>query len=382
MRKFTKEKKTDRDKNDNENLKEESIRNDLANKRAKKQRRFREKKSNSNETKTSDQIKIEKERTDTANKIAKNRHKARINHSITLTQETSDYGDYLWIDSIPLCDISQLLINFKTTQFQKIYEDNCAPIVACTDILNETQIEEQAPKSTYWMLNQSKGKDIRNSGHWKDHPHTSTTNDIVLSNFMTKVASGIKDALKTNMTFLTMLPGFVKTTVPAHQDLHLDRINVDLETPGNSYILHVPLEKEGMQLRLGKFDDNFNLNHDLIHIPFGSGIVIHLKQLHAGHYGSPQNFRFHAVFSEDIWDGSRLMGLETYLDNRGQKTTKKTIVEHFKKDLLESDQFEMKTAKGSSLHTTTYCKHLRKFNPSADFLSLLPTIDNDKKTAD
>ena len=62
--------------------------------------------------------KKQKERT----KLAKKRHAARINHSIKVTQKKEDYGDYLWIDSIPICDMTQLLTNFKTTEFQKIYD--------------------------------------------------------------------------------------------------------------------------------------------------------------------------------------------------------------------------------------------------------------------
>ena len=178
-----------------------------------------------------------------------------------------------------------------------------------------------------------------------------------------------------------MTPGFVQTTIPSHQDLHLDRTDVNFETPGHSYILHVPLDVEGMQLRLGKLDDQSRLNHGLIHIPFGSGIILHYTQLHAGHYGSPRNFRFHAVFSEEHWNSNYLMQLHTYLEKATelQEVDIKAIVDQFEKDLKESNALEMKTTKEQKLHRTTYYNHLREFNPSPEFLSLVQTTDNDKK---
>ena len=44
----------------------------------------------------------------------------------------------------------------------------------------------------------------------------------------------------------------------------------------------------------------------MIHIPFGSGIVLPCTQYHAGHFGSKGNFRFHAVISSGNWHGTSL----------------------------------------------------------------------------
>ena len=60
-----------------------------------------------------EQKEIQKKR----NKLAKERNKARLNASISITRKTSDYEDYFWIDSVPLCDMTQLLTSFKTTEF-------------------------------------------------------------------------------------------------------------------------------------------------------------------------------------------------------------------------------------------------------------------------
>ena len=137
-----------------------------------------------------------------------------------------------------------------------------------------------------------------------------------------------------------------------------------------------------MQLRLGKFDDKFQLKHKLIHIPFGSGIILYLTQLHAGHYGSPGNFRFHAILSEEFsWNGSHLMDLETYLENttEGQEVDKQAILDQFEKDLLECNALGMTTDKRKSLHKTTFYKHLLQFNTCDEFLNLVKRTDKDKK---
>ena len=367
--------KTNREKNNVKNQRIQNARKEKAKHHAEKQKLFRNKLS---KTTTSEQ----KERQKEQNKIAKQRHKARLNHSISITEKTSDYGDYLWIDSVPLCDMTQLLTNFKTEEFRKTFENNNAYVQACNDSQNDNE------KSTYWMLDQKRGKTMGIGGNWKDHPHTSSTINIVLSNFMMKVGLGLNNYFKencnTHIDFITMTPGFVQTTSPTHQHLHLDTKDVNFNKAGHSFILHVPLEVEGMHLRLGKFNEKSQLNHGLIHIPFGSGILLHLTQLHAGHYGNPNNFRFHAVLSDHAWNGSHLLPLKEYL----KKTTtlkegdRTGIVAKFENDLKETTAVdEMKTDRDEVLYKTTYYNHLLKFNPSLDFLCLVETADNDKKKA-
>ena len=75
------------------------------------------------------------------------------------------------------------------------------------------------------------------------------------SRYKTSIALNDKLKLKGEINFKTMLPGFVKTGVASHQGPHLDRRDVNLNNPSHSYILHLPLETEGLQLRLGKLDE-------------------------------------------------------------------------------------------------------------------------------
>ena len=105
--------KIDRNKRIKKNQKIEGERKKVAKYRAERQKLFREKQANSNITITLDQIERQKKQ----NKLAKVRNKARINATICITEKNSDYGKYFWIDSIPLCDMTQLLTQFKTTEF-------------------------------------------------------------------------------------------------------------------------------------------------------------------------------------------------------------------------------------------------------------------------
>ena len=306
------------------------------------------------------------------------RNSLRMSHEVILTKKTTDFGEYFLIHSVPILDMTQLLINFKTPEFRTIYNNNKAIIKACN-----LHLKSESQYSTYWLLNNNKGKDVARSGTWEDQHYTSSSNDIVLKNFMIKVAKGLNKVLHENITF-SIIPGFVETTIATHQDLHVDRKINNFQNKDESYILHVPLEYEGMQLRLGKVDENFQLNHGFIYVPFGSGIVLHWTQLHAGHYGKPGNFRMHAVLSEGAWNGSHLFELKAYLEKKyeGQEVDIKSIVDQFKIE-KDSTSTEMKESgeKNWSLYRTTYFRNLRTYNPAPDFLSLVKDIDDDKKKA-
>ena len=359
----------------------EDERNKVLQYRADKQKIYRKKLANSNITKSQSNEEIQKIQKKLAeeNYIAKKRNKARINAPIRITKKKSDYGNYYWIDSIPICDMTQLLTQFKTTEFRKSYDNNRAEVNACN---NEANTDYEP--STYWMLDQNKGQTIGNiAGNWMDNRNTSSTNIISLNNFMTKVEIGLNeylkkyDGLKEDINFITKTPGFVQTTIPTHQELHLDTKDVNFKKPGHSYILHVPLDYEGMHLRLGQINKKCELKHGLIHIPFGSGILLHYTHLHAGHYGNPRNFRFHAVFSDTAWNGSELMPLKLYLkmkkiNNDDITTDFETYINNENKKEKEKNTLdELETTTAEKLHRTTYYKHLIRFNPSPEFLPLV-----------
>ena len=153
----------------------------------------------------------------------------------------------------------------------------------------------------------------------------------------TLIVEAVKEAIGDVNVYEYYVPGFVKTGKPRHQMLHLDSHDIDLEFPWTSLIVHIPLEEKGQWLRLGKVvtDNNkeksvqenppsrtrrskgknevepgLQLNHRLIYIPFGSGVILPGNQLHAGHYGKKHDMRYHAVLSKSQWDGSCLLDLD------------------------------------------------------------------------
>ena len=299
-------------------------------------------------------------------------NKLRMSNKVVVEKHETDFGDYYLIDCVPIFDMTQLLINFKTQEFRATYNIQKANITACNGHLNKGE------HSTYWLLNNKKGSDIAHSGNWEDQRFTSSSNDIVLSNFLTKVVTGLNKELGKNIAFNTY-PGFVETTIATHQNLHVDRKITNFNNADEAYILHVPLDYEGMQLRLGKVDKNFKLQHDFIRVPFGSGILLPWTQLHAGHYGKPGNYRFHAVLSEGAWFGSYLFPLDKYLEikTKDKEVDIASIDEEFQKvrDSTSAEMIELD--KDQKFQRTTYYKHLKRYNPSPAFLSLVKDIEND-----
>ena len=320
---------------------------------------------------------VEKQRAKESCKKSRADANMRTGKKINLRAESTIYGDYFLIDFVPIFDMSFLLINFKTRQFRKTYKDQKSEIWSCNP---KMQKEEY---TSYWILDANKGSEVSRSGNWLDNNHVTESQDISLQNFLTRVSIALKDELKLEEEkhFETMLPGFVETGVASHQGLHLDRRDVNLNKPSLSYILHLPLDTEGLQLRLGKLDEKSELKHSLIRVPFGSAILLPLTQLHAGHYGRHGNFRFHAIFSELAWHKSYLMSLEDYLEERNEGNPKKVdvraIVDKFEREILHTDADVMKNfTRDQKYKYGTYLKNLKQFNPSSAFLSLLAENTN------
>ena len=108
-----------------------------------------------------------------------------------------------------------------------------------------------------------------------------------------------------------------------------------------------------------------------------------MTQLHAGHYGSQGNFRFHAILSDGAWNSSYLLPLKEYLDKRTvgiDNINTQAIVDQFLEDLKKKDPSEMKKiTREQKLITTTYIKHLRRLFPVNSFLSLIEDTEDQKQ---
>ena len=149
-------------------------------------------------------------------KDSRGRRNARNNNSFIVREECTDIGDYYIIDTIPWYDMSQLLINFKSFEFRNDFSTQSSEIVSCNPNL------EKENRSTFWLLDKSKGTDIFLSGHWHDQKMTSSSQDIILDNILYKIVDGLNDVLDERVSYLIKKPGFLETTTPTHQDLHLD----------------------------------------------------------------------------------------------------------------------------------------------------------------
>ena len=60
-------------------------------------------------------------------------------------------------------------------------------------------------------------------------------------------------------------------------------MNPDYDDPYNELIVHIPLEQEGQWFKIGKEvlnenDEVENFIHKMIHIPFGSGVILPITQ--------------------------------------------------------------------------------------------------------
>jgi hypothetical protein len=108
---------------------------------------------------------------------------------------------------------------------------------------------------------------------------------------------GLKGVSRTTHTFA---PGVVYTEDSYSQAAHLDFDETSLEPTKKSWIIHLPLQKEGMLLSIWdlpivKDERHDQAKHDYIFVPFGSYIALRSDVLHSGVYGSSGNSRFHMI---------------------------------------------------------------------------------------
>ena len=131
-----------------------------------------------------------------------------------------------------------------------------------------------------------------------------------------------REEQENNLEFFFAVLG---TKKPGHQQLHTDNIPSSLlakqfAKEGSllersievGYVLHMPLMKEGMALRVERKDAaGKSLEVISLLIPFGSCLVVRADVRHSGCYGSPGNKRLHAAIVPKT-----LQWIDTCLDFR------------------------------------------------------------------
>ena len=105
---------------------------------------------------------------------------------------------------------------------------------------------------------------------------------------------------RVNKNARSLAPGVVCTENSFAQAAHIDFDETKKRAVEKSWILHTPLQKEGLLLSawdLPIIDENRdeNAKHNYIFVPFGSYICLRSDVLHSGVCGSTGNTRFHML---------------------------------------------------------------------------------------
>jgi hypothetical protein len=196
--------------------------------------------------------------------------------------------------------------------------------------------------------------------YWYDQGFEGAHEGIrVVDEFMDKISKGVKKVIKeeskieTEIEFKEMHGVAITTTHDAfHQRAHLDHCKAydkaNDSPEKRAYIGHMPLQSEGMVLRLDnptkkmlnclnareEGDATVVLNnssevvedHLYLHIPFGSILLIDDRTFHGGHYGTAAKHRFHFVLSPYDW--SPWNNVTRRNPNASPKSMKKADKEH------------------------------------------------------
>lgn len=131
------------------------------------------------------------------------------------------------------------------------------------------------------------------------HLTFSTVTVYQIENFGKSILKGLGFNNPSRNTH-SLAPGVFYTARPDPQGAHLDFDETNLPHAKKSWILHMPLQKEGMLLSVWDLPvrnqgRDVNALHEYVFIPFGSYIALRSDVLHSGVYGPPGNTRFHMI---------------------------------------------------------------------------------------
>ena len=241
-----------------------------------------------------------------------------VESNIIKVKLNDDSNDCFYImKNIPFNIMTQLSVSIKT---DKIHA-NMSGVQGCN------QKSVFTDRSKYIMFDPSDGKD------WMSAPIVKRNNKHF------GIAAWEKfliDSITTNLNhedenFEYHKPGVVLTTFPQHQELHLDDEDVydNKKKKGVvTYIYHVPLCSEGLQMRVAELKlegSKVILKEKMIHIDYGDALILPPNIPHSGHYGNRGNLRLHGIISTHHWTGSHLLKLSGIIDGMFGKGTHDTV---------------------------------------------------------
>jgi hypothetical protein len=248
-------------------------------------------------------------------------------------------------DFVPKNHLTAMLLFHRSKAFTEYYSNNSALIdpFGVRDTQEEDvqyrryskmQLDEQE-KLSHGRYCPYYSKYKSDQSYWYDQGLEGAHKGIrVVDEFMEEISKGVKKVIKEEseieleIEFKEMHGVAITTTHDAfHQRAHLDHCKAydkaNDAPKKRAYIGHMPLQSEGMVLRLDNpikkmqkcliaregrdatvllsDKDEVVQDHLYLHIPFGSILLIDDRTFHGGHYGTAAKHRFHFVLSPYDW---------------------------------------------------------------------------------
>ena len=148
---------------------------------------------------------------------------------------------------------------FKNNTFLKEYNTR----KSC--IIDTTYIKADA---SYWFLNNSSSKNT----HWELQSYLHDVHWATLLEIFIMLKNALKETL--NIKCENFTPGFIMTKSYEHQMLHVDSKKAfDDKEETYAIIVHIPLSEKVMWFWVGSVQ-NTKFCDELVHLPFGSGIIL------------------------------------------------------------------------------------------------------------
>jgi hypothetical protein len=207
-------------------------------------------------------------------------------------------------------------------------------------VIGKKDCERKTGSGKYYMFHWEQNRDTIYRGcvpSWKESvTHLSTPSQRLIDNFGCWVIRKLKPSLHCWADVDIMIkykfyPGCVITAQPYHQRAHLD-----MDTWG--CIIHIPLCREGMMVLVWPKGSR-QTNGRMVHVPFGTYLVLPSFVVHAGVYGNPGNLRFHMVIrpSANPWVTDRLLDEDRF--NKEKMEHRPEFKCHLKREVEKTSLF-------------------------------------------
>jgi hypothetical protein len=165
-------------------------------------------------------------------------------------------------------------------------------------LVRERMKELSSMKTCYYtQLHWKKGNGNTshlNESDWRDNPLLDPTVSLLLDSYMTTLSTAISSTTGWNMNYKTLC-SILETEKAGHQAPHIDDKGCfNKEERYRPFILHHPLCEEGSSIQIWLPNSTGTRSPTILHVPFGTALLLRGDVYHAGSYGSKGNLRFHA----------------------------------------------------------------------------------------